>query len=132
MTHDTSSLIQPSCAGLECLPKLGEKMRFIHVMDVKSGSLENSPCDWRKSSLSLANGDCVEVAAPAGGFIRVRDSKNPKGPVLGFGRAQWNSFVNGIHDGAFDREQRLEQKHPTTPSLGRSGYLAVDHGSEPI
>ena len=51
----------------------------------------------------MANGDCIEIDNRAGGFIRVRDSKNPGGPVLGFGSTQWNSFVTGVRDGEFDR-----------------------------
>lgn len=34
---------------------------------------------WRKSSYSNQNGACVEVASS---LERVRDSKNPDGPVL--------------------------------------------------
>ncbi|HJZ03412.1 MAG TPA: DUF397 domain-containing protein, partial [Streptosporangiaceae bacterium] len=39
---------------------------------------------WRKSSYSAANGDCVEVAHLANGYIAVRDSKNILLPALGF------------------------------------------------
>ena len=35
--------------------------------------------NWRKSSRSASNAECVEVA---GTLNRVRDSKNPNGPVL--------------------------------------------------
>jgi len=35
---------------------------------------------FRKSSLSFANSNCVEVAGLPGGQIHVRDSKDPDGP----------------------------------------------------
>jgi Domain of unknown function (DUF397) len=45
--------------------------------------------DWRKSSFSLANGNCPEVAS--GG--QVRDSQDPDGPVLRFGPDAWQAFI---------------------------------------
>lgn len=61
-------------------------------------SLEVSSPGWRKSSFSWANGDCVEVAGSRDGIIRVRDSTNPGGRTLAFGRAQWNTFVGDVRD----------------------------------
>jgi len=58
---------------------------------------------WIKSSLSMANGNCVEVAGPSGDLIRVRDSQNPRGSVLRFRPAEWDAFVGGIRKGEFDR-----------------------------
>ena len=58
---------------------------------------------WVKSSLSFANGDCVEVASLPDGQIGVRDSKDANGPVLRFTAAEWKAFVGGVHGGEFDR-----------------------------
>lgn len=57
---------------------------------------------WIKSSLSFANGDCVEVASLADGQIGVRDSKETAGPVLRFTPAEWRAFVGGARNGEFD------------------------------
>jgi hypothetical protein len=48
------------------------------------------------------NGDCIEVAGHAGGRVTVRDSKNPSGSMLAFGRAQWSAFIDGVRDGKRD------------------------------
>ena len=57
---------------------------------------------WIKSSLSFANGDCVEVASLAPGQVGVRDSKDTEGPVLRFTAAEWHAFVGGVRNGEFD------------------------------
>lgn len=68
---------------------------------------EHSSCDenlqkWTKSSFSHMNGNCIEVAGLSKGRIRVRDSKNPHGFILGFSPAEWNAFVGGVRRGEFD------------------------------
>jgi Domain of unknown function (DUF397) len=45
--------------------------------------------DWRKASYSFANGNCIEVASG----VRVRDSKDPDGPVLRFSPDAWRLFT---------------------------------------
>lgn len=66
--------------------------------------------DWFKSSLSYANGSCVEVSGLSSDLIGVRHSKDVKGPVLRFTTAEWDAFVGGVRMGEFDR--------PQPPSMG--------------
>ena len=58
---------------------------------------------WIKSSLSYANGNCVEVASLPGGAIGVRNSRNSAGPVLRFTPEEWRAFLGGVRNGEFDR-----------------------------
>jgi hypothetical protein len=58
--------------------------------------------DWRKSTHSGANGECVEVARLPGGQRAVRDSKDPNGPALIFTPAEWAAFTAGVRDGEFE------------------------------
>jgi len=58
---------------------------------------------WTKSSLSLSNGNCVEVASLSGDHIGVRDSKDAEGPVLQFTPDEWNAFLGGVRNGEFDK-----------------------------
>lgn len=57
--------------------------------------------EWTKSSRSSSTGSCVEVRRTEGDNIQVRDSKNPEGPMLTFGTAEWKAFINGTKDNEF-------------------------------
>jgi hypothetical protein len=70
--------------------------------DMKHHSDADSAQNWRKSSRSMTNGNCVEVAGPTGQSIGVRDSMNPTGAVLGFTLGEWDAFVGSIRNGKFD------------------------------
>lgn len=58
---------------------------------------------WRKSAMSAAgNVQCVEIA-PWHEAVFVRDSKDPRGPVLAFSRAGWTAFVDTLKHDCFQR-----------------------------
>lgn len=56
---------------------------------------------WRKSTRSIANGQCVEAAMLADGRLAVRDSVDKSGPMVMFAIDEWHSFVKEIKDGSF-------------------------------
>ncbi|WP_030916858.1 DUF397 domain-containing protein [Streptosporangium amethystogenes] len=58
--------------------------------------------EWKKSSLSSVNGNCVEVATLDGGLTGVRDSKERSGPVLVFAREEWGIFIGAIKKDGLD------------------------------
>ena len=64
--------------------------------------MDLSGAQWRKSTHSDADGQCVEVATNISGVIAVRDSTDPEGSVLIFTPAEWDAFVGGVQDGEFD------------------------------
>jgi hypothetical protein len=61
-----------------------------------------SGSEWFKSSLSYANGNCVEVKQLAGGRVGLRNSRSPGGGVLFFTPDEWHSFIAGAKNGEFD------------------------------
>ncbi|KAB2340406.1 DUF397 domain-containing protein [Actinomadura rudentiformis] len=61
-----------------------------------------TPLCWRKSSHSDdTGGACVELADLDGG-VAVRDSKDPEGPQLVFGTADWGTFARRVKEGRLD------------------------------
>jgi Domain of unknown function (DUF397) len=58
---------------------------------------------WVKSSLSFANGNCVEVAGLPENEVGVRNSRESDGPVLRFTSDEWHAFLGGVRNGEFDR-----------------------------
>ncbi len=66
-------------------------------------TVDLSGARWFKSSRSVSGGDCVEVAHLGSDMVGVRDSKNPSGPALIFGSAEWDAFTDRLAEGGFDR-----------------------------
>ena len=70
-----------------------------------AGSLASSTMSgstWVKSSLSFANGNCVEVSDQPEGTVGVRNSREREGPVLRFTPDEWQAFLGGVRNGEFD------------------------------
>jgi hypothetical protein len=61
---------------------------------------------WRKNSLSVNNGDCVEVARMPGGEVGVRDSKVTQEPFPRYTPEEFTAFLAGAKKGEFDEFHR--------------------------
>jgi len=59
-----------------------------------------SRAEWRKSSYSSQDGNCVEVARNLPGLVAVRDSKAPNGAKLMVPREAWRAFLKEHAPGA--------------------------------
>jgi hypothetical protein len=51
--------------------------------------------NWRKSTHSFANGNCVEVGTGQG-LVAVRDSTDPDGPAIGVSPPAWIEFTKSL------------------------------------
>jgi hypothetical protein len=56
---------------------------------------------WIKASASDSGGQCVEMRRHDG-LVEVRDSKDPRGPVLKFRAAEFAAWLDGARSGEFD------------------------------
>ncbi|MFF5249106.1 DUF397 domain-containing protein [Streptosporangium sp. NPDC000095] len=61
-------------------------------------SRDLSGAEFRTSSLSGGNNNCVEVATNLPGLVAIRDSKDPSGPALTFSPAAWDNFLSSIRN----------------------------------
>ncbi len=55
---------------------------------------------WRVAR-QCDGGTCVQIAQQ-GEVVLIGDSKDPRGPVLAYSRAEWRTFAEGIKQGDFD------------------------------
>ncbi|MGK5640106.1 DUF397 domain-containing protein [Streptomyces sp. URMC 126] len=57
---------------------------------------------WVKSSASVGEGNCVELAKLPGGDVAVRNSRYPSGAALVYTRQELAAFLQGAKGGEFD------------------------------
>lgn len=74
--------------------------------------------EWRKSSHSIANGDCVEAAST--GEIVIRDSKDPDGLILRYPVSAWQAFVANLKRGLAQTDANRWVRRAFGRSLYRS------------
>jgi hypothetical protein len=59
--------------------------------------------NWRTSSYSTYNGNCVEIGRLDGPVIGVKDTKHREiGPVLAFTQNEWRTFLSSVKAGEYD------------------------------
>jgi len=62
----------------------------------KSDTIRDMTCvNWRKSTYSLANGNCVEVGTGQA-LVAVRDSRDPDGPTIKVSPRAWIEFAEHV------------------------------------
>lgn len=81
-----------NCIEVACWRTSSYSAEEGHCLEVRS---------WHTSSHSSQQGNCVEVAAEAA-VVLARDSKDPDGPVLGFGVGAWAAFLDAVKSGRLD------------------------------
>ena len=91
--------LDPLASG--CLPiALGEATKTVpFIMDATIDGHIYASLAWRKSTYSGQYGECVEFAVE-GSVIYLRDSKNPRGTVFRFSRAEWRRFIRSVRESA--------------------------------
>ncbi|MFC9893324.1 DUF397 domain-containing protein [Nocardia sp. NPDC127579] len=65
------------------------------------GNVDLSTATWRATGGPEGNG--VEVALLADGYVALRNGNDPAEGVLVFTPSEWAAFTAGVHDGEFDR-----------------------------
>ena len=63
--------------------------------------MSNQPSNWRKSSRSAQQTDCVEIGCVPGGAA-VRDTKDRAAGYFTATTGQWSAFVDAVKSDRFD------------------------------
>ena len=58
--------------------------------------IDLSRAEWRKSSYSSQDGNCVEVARNLPGLVAIRDSQAPDEAKLVVSQEIWRVFLKGL------------------------------------
>jgi hypothetical protein len=71
------------------------------VIYMSTSTYAGNTSEWRKSSYSVNNGACVEVALESKA-ITIRDSADPEGAVVRYSGHAWRGFLTQVANGEFD------------------------------
>ncbi|RJQ81040.1 DUF397 domain-containing protein [Pseudonocardiaceae bacterium YIM PH 21723] len=79
----------------------------VPVYDDKAGireTLDFSKAEWLRAEEAVGDDETehVEIAFHERGYIGMRNSLQPDGPILVFTPAEWDAFIEGVKDGEFD------------------------------
>jgi len=77
-----------------------------------NGMRHELDAQWRKSSYSNSQGNCVEVSALADGSVAVRNSRDPQGPALLYTRAEITALIAAVKDAS---STTCSAERPGTP-----------------
>jgi len=66
-----------------------------------AGQSRPSTLNWRKSHVSNAQGECVEIACTRSAVL-VRDSRNTSGALLSCTPSQWSAFLRRVRGGELE------------------------------
>ena len=98
-----------------------------------SKSFSNGNCvevasDWRKASRSTYNGNCVEAASAPSGVL-VRDTADRDGPAVEFPVGAWRTFLGQVPRGeAVTADLRPGDPIPPEQNGGQAGFVAGECG----
>lgn len=62
---------------------------------------DESSVQWRTSTRSMAEGNCVEIGGRPGA-VSVRDTKDRDGGTLSVSRGAWTTFTDAVRTGRLD------------------------------
>lgn len=97
--HKSAPSVQARDMTALCQPSLVLTRNSRQVKSLSNEELLR--LEWRKAKRSMSNGNCTEVAVD-GGFVAVRDSQDPAGPVLRYPTGSWRAFLQNATTGKFD------------------------------
>ena len=79
-------------------PVLASRMRGLTMPVLEEGS---ESLNWRKAKRSMNHGACAEVASKSGS-VAMRDSKDPRGPIVKYSAGSWRAFIAVAKTGSYD------------------------------
>lgn len=76
---------------------------------------------WVKSTISMHNGSCAEVAGLDGDIVYMRNSRNPEGGFLALTAREWDALLEDVRAGEFSRKGARRSRGLPRWLRGRGG-----------